>query len=168
MLNEFENKSGVFLPNNYTLKNRIDSSIKFQLKNTNFITIVDTRQKKPTHIKSILTTCQIIACGSSLMGLQKGLLVAFICGARKINCNGFNLSVGGVKYKSSYPSSFHGAVHGNKLIAESNFKHDVLFNFLFTKIAVNSLFEQCSGEILEIVKLDIETFLSQFNLHNPL
>ena len=165
-ISEFSRKSGVFLPNNYTLKNRIKSCIEFERINPMFVTILDNCQKKPRDINSISVSCQVIACGSSLMGLQKGLLVAFICGARKIDCDGFNLSVGGIKYNKSYPSSFHGKEHRNRLITESNYKHDLVFNFFFTKLAVNSLFDECSGQVLELVKLDVETFLSQFHFYN--
>ena len=101
------------------------------------------------------------------MGLQKGLLAAFICGVRKINCSGFNFSIDEIKYQKSYPSSFHAAPNRGELIAKSNFKHDLLFNFLFTKIAVHALFDQCCGEITNIVDLEIESFLSKFIAHNP-
>ena len=162
------NKSGVFLPNNFTLNNRIDACFKFQLQNPNFDTVTDGKQQHVDDLSATSVNCQIMACGSSLMGLQKGLLTAFICGVRQINCTGFNFSIDEIKYQKSYPSSFHTAQNRAELIAKSNYKHDLLFNFLFSKIAVAALFEHCHGEVKNIVNLDIDSFLSQFIDNNPI
>jgi hypothetical protein len=160
-------KNGIFIPNNFTLKNRLSDCIKFQTQHANFETLVDVNQPRPKELVTTPVICQFSMCGSSLMGLQRSLLVAFICGFQKIDCTGFNFSIDARKYLKTYPSTFHTAQNSSALIAESNYKHDIVFNFLFTKITIHALFDSCDGDIKNIVNLDVSSFLSKFTSSNP-
>tara|TARA_Y100000739_G_C20554806_1_gene440045 strand:- start:206 stop:1246 length:1041 start_codon:yes stop_codon:yes gene_type:complete len=102
--------------------------------------------------------------GASLMGLQRNLfLINYIFNIKSLHILGYNFSLSRNSYASWYPSlisSNWGGLRKGIVISSSN--HDILLNFMYTRKFLNKKLFPITGDIHDLVDLDISTVFTMF------